>query len=414
MEYKILIIEDEAPARNYLSRTITDLGYKVNTAINGLEGLESFKNDPTQIIITDLNMPVMNGYELIENINSFTDMVLPAILVVTSINDIQNVVDIMRKGAFDYILKPSNSNEPTIKIKNALQIYELNKIKYTIEKEKELRLKEHLDWNRYKENVIEKDFKNFGSNLLQAMRHNFGQAGGLGSLLTLVELIDQTSILEGENYLISKDIIQLVKENAKILEKSLLTINNISHIIENGFPLEKISLQEFYEIVIECVRKMDPFTSLHSNKILLSESKSNFKDFFIMAERERLKEAIFELFKNACKFSEPDSNIYVLFTLTLNTLNFSILNEPDKRLTVRGIPLEYSNLVFEPFFRISKFVEEQFETHDMGLGLSFVKAIIQKHNGLISISNIKDFTAKNLDNIKVNLEINLPLHTEKT
>ncbi len=57
-----------------------------------------------------------------------------------------------------------------------------------------------------------------------------------------------------------------------------------------------------------------------------------------------------------------------------------------------GIPFEYENLVFEPFFRLSEFTLEQFNTLDYGLGLTIVEKIIMKLGGKISVSNIVDYS----------------------
>jgi len=91
---------------------------------------------------------------------------------------------------------------------------------------------------------------------------------------------------------------------------------------------------------------------------------------------------------------------------------------------VVGIPIEYENIVFEPFFRISKVLYENYDSLDYGLGLTLTEKIIKTHNGKIAISNVMDHSSiidatSNVENLTqkkdpitiVSCEIQLPLQT---
>ena len=66
---KILLVEDEASLLELLSEVVSELGHAVFTARNGLEALEAVEKNPPDIIISDVMMPVMNGYTLLEQIS---------------------------------------------------------------------------------------------------------------------------------------------------------------------------------------------------------------------------------------------------------------------------------------------------------------------------------------------------------
>lgn len=406
---KVLVVEDESPIRNFISKVIVNNGYEVAVATNGAEALEMYMNDSFPVIITDLNMPVMRGDEFIDKINSMNESSPPTIIVLTSEDDIKKAIEIIKRGIFDYQIKPANANELSIKVRNAFKVFELNKIQYALEKEKEIRLNEQLAWFKYKAELKEKDPDKYRNNLIYNMKHNFGQAGGFGSIVTLVKLISMSAEEDGENYIISKEIIDLIKENANILETTLETIEKISSIAENPINLNRINILDFYNMLERIIENNKSYLLVSPNELFLSEKKSTFSSIYINIDRDQISEAIEEGIRNACKFSEKNSKIFVIVKNDNENLSISILNEPTSQTEIRGIPIEYSNLVFEPFYRISKFVDERFKTLDIGFGLSLVKAIIKKHGGSVTISNIKDFTAVNAKSLKVNLELLIPI-----
>ena len=213
--------------RNFLFKAITSFEYEVTLATNGVEALEIYLKNPFPVIITDLNMPLLNGEELIDKINCSENIPKPTILVLTSEDDIAKVVGIMKKEVFDYLLKPVNTKDLNLKLKNAFKVFELNKVKQLLEKEKELRLQEQLSWIKYKEELKDRDSNKFKNNLILNLKHSLGQAGGFGALVSLTDLIYMSAVQDGENFIISKEIMDLIKENASILKRTLEAMEKI-------------------------------------------------------------------------------------------------------------------------------------------------------------------------------------------
>jgi len=103
-DYKVLMIEDDDAARRLLSRAIRKENFKVLEARNGYDGLEVFKKEKPEIIITDLKMPTMNGLEVLQEVKKLSSDV-PVILC-TAFGETDIAVSALRKGAFDYLQKP--------------------------------------------------------------------------------------------------------------------------------------------------------------------------------------------------------------------------------------------------------------------------------------------------------------------
>lgn len=109
MAYKLLVVDDSLPMRSIIIRTIKASGFsdaEFLQAGNGKEALEILANDWVDLVVTDYNMPDMNGMELINEMKK--DDILHAIpvLVVTTEGSRQKVEEFLAKGAAGYVKKP--------------------------------------------------------------------------------------------------------------------------------------------------------------------------------------------------------------------------------------------------------------------------------------------------------------------
>ena len=102
--HPILIVGDEPDMRTSLIHALDGTGYSVETASSGLEALDKFKKDECSLVITDVNMAQMSGFEVLEEIKKMSSEV-PVVLI-TADGSVDNAVEAMKKGASDYILRP--------------------------------------------------------------------------------------------------------------------------------------------------------------------------------------------------------------------------------------------------------------------------------------------------------------------
>lgn len=104
---KILVVEDEISLRESLEEILTLAGYKVNIASNGKEGFDSILLDKPDLVVCDVNMPKLDGFELLGAINQrLKDEVIPTFLFLTAKVETKDIRQGMSLGADDYILKP--------------------------------------------------------------------------------------------------------------------------------------------------------------------------------------------------------------------------------------------------------------------------------------------------------------------
>jgi len=115
---RILVVDDERRGRRVLQIMIEELGLASLAAESGEEALEHMRNERIDLILTDLKMPGMSGIELLTRVRAL-DGELP-VIILTAYGTVQTAVDAMKKGAFDYLLRPFDASALEAVIRRAL------------------------------------------------------------------------------------------------------------------------------------------------------------------------------------------------------------------------------------------------------------------------------------------------------
>ncbi len=115
---KILIVDDENEMRLALKATLEREGYKTQQAAEGASGLSRFQEGGFDLVISDVKMPEMNGVELLRAIKKQSPKT--EVIMMTAYGDIDNAVETMKEGAFDYLLKPFSADVLVSAVNRAL------------------------------------------------------------------------------------------------------------------------------------------------------------------------------------------------------------------------------------------------------------------------------------------------------
>lgn len=117
--FRILIAEDDAELRQLFAHVLSRSGYETMGVENGLKALEALKNEYYDLVISDIMMPVMDGYELVRAIRE-RGLMLPVLMITA-----KDAFDDMRKGftsgSDDYMVKPVNVNEMVLRVSALLR-----------------------------------------------------------------------------------------------------------------------------------------------------------------------------------------------------------------------------------------------------------------------------------------------------
>lgn len=132
---QILVVDDEANLRRVLTAQLSRDGYEVHTAPDGEAGLAVLREHHIDLVITDLRMPKMDGLELLRQALR-GDPQLP-VVILTAHGTVDNAVEALKTGAFDYITKPFDQAEVRTIVKKALRTRDLAETEATREEARE-------------------------------------------------------------------------------------------------------------------------------------------------------------------------------------------------------------------------------------------------------------------------------------
>ncbi len=115
---KILLLEDEYSLRISIEEFLTDLGYEVDGIMDGLEAYDAVYDKSYDLLLLDVNVPSLNGFELLKKIRA-DEITIPAIFL-TSMTDVDDLKEGYKRGCCDYIRKPFDLEELELRIDQAI------------------------------------------------------------------------------------------------------------------------------------------------------------------------------------------------------------------------------------------------------------------------------------------------------
>lgn len=124
MAAKILIIDDDTSLRRVLEYNLQEEGYEVVTAADGEAGLARFAECSPALVVTDLKMPGISGFQVLATIKERSPATL--VIVITAFGAIDTAIEAMKLGAYDYITKPFNRDQLKLVVKKALELQGLS------------------------------------------------------------------------------------------------------------------------------------------------------------------------------------------------------------------------------------------------------------------------------------------------
>ncbi len=117
----VLIVDDNENNRDVLERRIARYGHIVETAENGREALDKIRARSYDLVLLDIMMPEMNGYQLLERVKQDPEYRNLPIIVISAIDDVESIVRCIKLGAEDYLPKPFNPSILKARISASLE-----------------------------------------------------------------------------------------------------------------------------------------------------------------------------------------------------------------------------------------------------------------------------------------------------
>lgn len=197
--FKILVVDDEESIREFFEIMLKREGYEVHSAANGRLALEWLKENPVDVVISDIQMPEMSGLELLQKVRESDSEAI--VIMITAFGSTETAVEAMKLGAYDYIQKPFKIDEVKIVLKQALE-------KRTLRLEN-FRLKKELGTKYAFDNII----------------------GGAPPMLRIYEMVKRVAntkssvLITGESGTGKELIARAIHYNGPLKDKPFVTVN---------------------------------------------------------------------------------------------------------------------------------------------------------------------------------------------
>ncbi len=288
----------------------------------------------------------------------------------------------------------------------------LDQAKETLDKSSMELLNRDLDWKEWKDKMMQRNVSRTDKSLFKNIHNSFTQGAGFGTLVTLIDLMTSGAEQTGDGrQIVDGRIIDMIQNNLNLVKDAFKTFTSIDWIITNEIEMQKSSLYDLYEVAKIVMNSAEEYAGINKNRIIINEFNYRYKELFVNLNREYFSKALYEILVNAMKFSKKNSYITIFVNVMGKDAIVSVVNDPEKSDEgIVGIPVEYERVVFEPFYRLTKVVHEQYNTLEFGLGLTLVEKIVAKLGGEVTARNIVDHSdARRESQGKVNVSLILPL-----
>ena len=364
MASKIMIVDDEPETRELIEfkfrKIIKSRDFDFYFCANGQEAFKQYQNGlhDVEVIVSDINMPVMNGFGLIENISKSESDV--KFIMMSAYGDLPNIRKAMNMGAYDFVTKPINFNDLEVTIKRAVsevkakrRIMELERkanenLLFALEKEKRL-------------NILRKSFLSMISREYRAP---------LTVIQTSAELIKLSQSKDYKNT--SQKFIDDIEKQIKLMTSLLddiLTYSSLEDYIESFNPM-KVNLDGMMNSILSDYNK-------DNRKNLDYEFTNLTGSDVILCDENLFNQIMRNLISNAEKYSNSGSKVRLLLRDSEGVMECTVSDDGI------GIPSNDKSLIFEPFYRASNTRGLQ----GTGLGLTIVKKCLQALNGTIEVDS---------------------------
>ena len=118
---RVLVVDDNEANRDLLARRVRRQGHKVTVAEDGIIALELMQQEPFDLVLLDIMMPQMNGYQVLEHLKADPNLRHIPVIVISALDDVNSVVECIELGAEDYLPNPFNAVLLAARISNCLE-----------------------------------------------------------------------------------------------------------------------------------------------------------------------------------------------------------------------------------------------------------------------------------------------------
>jgi two-component system sensor histidine kinase/response regulator len=371
LPFNILIVDDNPQNLQVLAKILQENNYEIEFATNGEAALKWLKDKKFDLILLDINMPGMNGFEVCKKIRSNPELNNVPVIFLSADTDRESILKGFDLGAQDYVTKPFDSRELLARVRTHLALKDslekLEKFNKSLE-EKVIERTQQLQEANVKLEALNLrliDLDKAKTDFLNLISHEIRTP--LNGILGPMELLRDTP-----NAHEISDLIEILDMSVKRLERFSLNALLITRLKTKQFEIRKdrIHLSNLINEVLD--EEKEKFQS----KNIQVKRNDNISLDLIYGEVELIKKCIINILDNAVRFS-PENNTVEIDTYVEEQTIICEIKDNGK-----GFATGTVDHIFELFT-----TDDDYKDNSIGIGLPIAKMIMEAHNGSIIIGN---------------------------
>lgn len=374
MGFSILIVDDNPKNLQLLAKFLKEEKYEIEFAINGEAALAWLKNKKFDLILLDINMPGMNGFEVCEKIRSDSTLAKLPVIFLTAESERESILKGFEAGAQDYVTKPFDSRELLARVKMHLELKhandQLNLVNEWLEEKVWERTKE-LQESNSKLEAANRELETLDkakSDFLRIITHEINTP--LNGIIGFIDIL--------KDRLINTELIEMLKYleiSAKRLEHFSMVSLRITELRTK--TIKVIKETNYLEELIDVVR--ENLSEQIEAKEISIVIEGEVKNPFIYGEKGLIAFCFESILKNAINYSTIKGTITIRIDTDSEQTTCSFIDQGS------GFTSQALKNLYQLFAPGEIHVEA-----NKGLDLALVKLIMDAHKGTINISNNED------------------------
>ena len=354
----VLVVDDEPKVCQLLEQILTARGCTVRLAGDGLDGLAQFRKQPADVVITDMKMPKLSGFELLRELKHVDPLL--NVIVITAFPSVDVAVEAMQYGACDFITKPFDIVQIQAILYRCHQRIGLSRQLRTAG-EGMLKLRE-LNRRLAELNEMKSQF-------LSTISHEINTP--LCLMSEWIYLLSDSTLgsLTGEQQQAVGAVIGAYERLHRLLQQLI----DLMHGHEITLTRKRLPAQDVVQQAVEAIR---PKALAKSVTITTQFPQEPLP---VEVDRARCAAAFEFLLDNAVKFNREKGRVDVVMQGTPELVQIRIQD------TGIGIPSDELEKVFAPFYQVDRRLNRAYE--GTGIGLTLAKRYIELHGGSIQLTS---------------------------
>ena len=386
VEYKVLVVDDVEKNLQIIGNLLKDRGISISFALNGKEALAATRKKKVDLILLDIAMPIMDGYEVCQELKNHEETKNIPVIFLTARNEVQDIVKGFAYGAVDYITKPFNKEELISRVYTHLELKKSQEIIKNQNKKLEalnMKLMEHTHIVEQLNSQLQQ--KNSELTEINVTKDKFFSIISHDLKSPLSSIISYTELLMSHMH---KEHDDDTLNYSKVLHDST---NNALKLLEN---LLEWSQTQTGKINFE-PRKVNIINLIEDNILILKDTaeQKSIKITFVSAENQfvfvdidMINTVLRNIISNAIKYSRKESEIKI------ETRKIVEKGDEFIEVSIADSGIGMSETTFNSLFKIENNISHKGTEGELGTGLGLIlsKDFVEQNGGRIWAESKKD------------------------